>query len=113
MPRVPGKAAPEGRESCNAHKLKALLNDSAMLEVARHRLTDLSWFMRCLNEFLAHRANREDGCTGRFWEGRFRCQRLMNTGGDADVYDICESQSGAGADRGWTGRQLLYQCMTV
>lgn len=37
----------------------------------RHRLADLNWYMRTLNEYLARKANKEECCKGRFWEGRY------------------------------------------
>jgi hypothetical protein len=38
--------------------------------------------MKSMNEYLARRSNHEDGVKGRFWEGRFGCQRLL---GEASI----------------------------
>ena len=49
-----------------------------LAETYRERLSSISWFMKILNQSIALRANKEDNCTGKFWESRFKSQALLD-----------------------------------
>lgn len=55
-----------------------LVEVKKLVELWRKRLYDLGWYMRCLNESIARQANEEDNCKGRFWEGRYKSQALLD-----------------------------------
>ncbi|MFA9462513.1 transposase [Thiohalorhabdus methylotrophus] len=65
----------EGRQGLDEGEVLAV---TQWAEQYRARLQDLSWFMRTLNEGIARQANAEDGVRGRFWEGRFKSQALLD-----------------------------------
>ena len=69
----------DGEEERRRREL-SLLGNAERLEQLRGRLGNLSWFMRYVNEPLARRANREEGCSGRFWQGRFHSEVLLDEG---------------------------------
>lgn len=57
---------------------QALAANVVWIAQKRERLADLSWFMRAFKESLARRANAEEKCSGRFWEGRFVSVPLLD-----------------------------------
>ncbi len=59
-------------------ELLLVTGNAERLTESRSRLSSVSWFMRCVAEPIARQSNREDECTGRFWEGRYRCQPLLD-----------------------------------
>ena len=59
-------------------ELNSIRANPEKLAEIRRRLSDVSWWMRLLNQRIAQRANREEGATGHFWQDRFRCTRLCD-----------------------------------
>lgn len=60
-------------------KIKQRFLDSPNLGKLKRRLSSISVFMAKWQEAISHRANRYEGCTGRFWEGRFHCTKLLDS----------------------------------
>ena len=61
--------------------IRQLARNERRIRVLRERLASLSWFMKTLKEPIARRANKEDDCTGAFWEGRFKSYRIVDDAG--------------------------------
>ncbi len=62
----------------SAAQVQAQSADIAWVAERRRRLGDLGWLMKSLKEDISRRANREDGCSGAFWEGRFTSVPLLD-----------------------------------
>jgi hypothetical protein len=59
-------------------QISALIDCPKRIAELRKRLCSLSWFMAQLHEYISRRANKEDGITGHFWEGRYKCTNLLD-----------------------------------
>ena len=77
----PGRRLEEHLAEPTENDVKTLCRNQERLTEIRNRLADISWFMRALAEPIARLANKQDECTGRFWEGRFKCQRIVDEAG--------------------------------
>ena len=58
--------------------INLIVNQPRRVAELRLRLSDISWWMRLTAQKIAQQANREDECTGRFWEGRYKAQLLLD-----------------------------------
>lgn len=72
---------PKSAEVTTKLHIELLSEDKSRIKILRKRLGSVSWFMKSLNEYIARVANKEDGCKGRFWEGRFKCQKIEDEAG--------------------------------
>ncbi|TWU35904.1 transposase [Novipirellula artificiosorum] len=77
----PGRRIDEHLAEPTENDVIMLVQDAERLAEVRKRLSDISWFMRALAEPIARMANKQDDCTGRFWEGRFKAQRIVDEAG--------------------------------
>ncbi len=77
----PGRRLDELLADPTEADVQKLARDKQRISQIRLRLSDISWFMRALSEPIARLANKQDECTGRFWEGRFKAQRISDEAG--------------------------------
>ncbi len=77
----PGRRLDEQLAEPTEVDVKTLAGNAKRMAEVRRRLSDISWFMRALSEPIARLANKQDECTGRFWEGRFKAQRIADEAG--------------------------------
>lgn len=68
----------ETDNSIREQEINQLTGSADRIAELRDRMCSVGWFMRSLNEYIARRANKEDDCKGRFWEGRFVWQELLD-----------------------------------
>jgi len=59
-------------------ELDKIMASIAGMKEKRRRLSNLSWFMKCLCEPIAKRANLEEKTRGHFWEARFKANPLLD-----------------------------------
>ena len=77
----PGRRLDEQLAEPTESDVQTLAKDKERITLIRSRMSDISWFMRALAEPIARLANQQDECTGRFWEGRFKAQRITDQAG--------------------------------
>ncbi|MCG8652093.1 MAG: hypothetical protein MI861_19800 [Pirellulales bacterium] len=71
--RIDGKPAEPSQAELNL-----IRNCPVKLAEIRRRLSDVSWWIRLLNQRVAQRANREEQEKGRFWQDRYRAIRIVD-----------------------------------
>jgi hypothetical protein len=59
-------------------RIQRFAGNSEWVSKIRKRLADLGWYMKCLKEPIARRANREDDVSGAFWEGRYKSIAVLD-----------------------------------
>lgn len=63
-----------------AVEIASILSNSELVAELRRRLSSISTFMQYLNQWIAEKANAEDGVTGHFFQERFGCRNLLDEG---------------------------------
>ncbi|MGQ8366522.1 transposase [Glaciecola sp. 1036] len=66
---------PEARIKLDEFQIAHVLD---CVDKFRSQMTSISCYMRYLNEHIAKKANKEDGCKGHFWDGRFKSQAILD-----------------------------------
>ena len=75
----PGKRVLDGKWiEPKEEDVEKLAKDKEKIAKIRSRLSDPSWLMAALSEYIARRCNLEDNCGGRFFEGRFSCREVTD-----------------------------------
>ena len=58
--------------------VKRNVSDHKFVAKIRERIGNMGWFMKALKEPLSRMANKEDGCKGAFWQGRYKSIAILD-----------------------------------